>query len=135
MNNIEIKIPTDTWLCLSIIAIAFTICFICVFKFKNRDKLVANRRIIEYFPTFISTLGVLGTFWGITKGLMAFEATNLDQSIPGLLNGLKTAFFTSLAGMIGSMILSAFISRKQDEKDGGISDINQAASEISESHE
>lgn len=133
MNNIEIKIPTDTWLCLSIIAIAFTICFICVFKFKNRDKLVANRRIIEYFPTFISTLGVLGTFWGITKGLMAFEATNLDQSIPGLLNGLKTAFFTSLAGMIGSMILSAFISRKQDEKDGGISDINQAASEITQS--
>ena len=93
MNNIEIKIPTDTWLCLSIIAIAFTICFICVFKFKNRDKLVANRRIIEYFPTFISTLGVLGTFWGITKGLMAFEATNLDQSIPRSTQWLKNSLF------------------------------------------
>ena len=133
MNNIEIKIPADTWICLGIIVIAFIICFICVFKFKGSDKLVANRRIIEYFPTFISTLGVLGTFWGITKGLMAFEANNLDQSIPGLLNGLKTAFFTSLAGMIGSMVLSAFISRKQDEKDGGISDINQAAGEITKS--
>ncbi len=133
MNNIEIEIPIDTWVCLGIIIIAFIICFICVFKFKGSDKLIANRRIVEYFPTFISTLGVLGTFWGITKGLMAFEATNLDQSIPGLLNGLKTAFFTSLAGMIGSMLLSAFISRKQDEKDGGISDINQAAGEITKS--
>lgn len=133
MNDIGIKISTDTWVCLSIIVIAFIICFICVFKFKGSDKLVANRRIVEYFPTLISTLGVLGTFWGITKGLMAFEATNLDQSIPGLLNGLKTAFLTSLAGMIGSMILSAFISRKQDEKDGGISDINQAAGEITKS--
>lgn len=133
MNDMDIKIPTDTGVCLAIIAIAFVICFIYVFKFKGSDKLVANRRIVEYFPTLVSTLGVLGTFWGITKGLMAFEATNLDESIPGLLNGLKTAFFTSLAGMIGSMILSAFISRKQDEKDGGISDINQAACEITKS--
>ena len=93
----------------------------------------ANRRIIEYFPTLVSTLGVLGTFWGITKGLMAFDTSDLDQSIPGLLDGLKTAFFTSLTGMIGSMFLSAFISKKQDERDGGISDINQAAGEITKS--
>lgn len=32
--------------------------------------------------------------------------------------------------MIGSMLLSAFINRKQDEKDGGVSDINQAAGTI-----
>jgi len=50
-----------------------------------------------------------------------------------LLDGLKTAFFTSLTGMIGSMFLSAFISKKQDERDGGISDINQAAGEITKS--
>ncbi len=85
--------------------------------------------MVEFFPSLVSTLGVLGTFWGITKGLMAFDTTDLDRSIPDLLDGLKTAFFTSLAGMVGSMILSAFISRKQDEKDGGVSDINQAAGE------
>lgn len=39
----------------------------------------------------------------------------------------------SLIGMIGSMFLSAFISKKQDERDGGISDINQAAGEITKS--
>ena len=124
------KIPSSTWIWLLVIFVAFFICFILVVVYKNNNKLVANRRIVEYFPSFVSTLGVLGTFWGITIGLMDFETHDLDTSIPGLLDGLKTAFFTSLAGMIGSMILSAFINRKQDEKDGGISDINQAASEI-----
>ena len=122
--------PPITWICLAIILVAFIVCFVLVQKIKNSDKLVENRRVVEYFPTFISTLGVLGTFFGITMGLMAFDTTDLDKSIPGLLDGLKTAFFTSLAGMIGSMILSAFIGRKQDEKEGGISDINQAAGTI-----
>lgn len=126
----NLSISTDTWVCLSIIVVAFIVCLILVLKFKNSEKMEANRRIIEYFPTLVSTLGVLGTFWGITKGLMAFDTSDLDQSIPGLLDGLKTAFFTSLAGMIGSMFLSAFISKKQDERDGGISDINQAFFEV-----
>lgn len=129
----NLSISTDTWVCLSIIVVAFIVCLILVLKFKNSEKMEANRRIIEYFPTLVSTLGVLGTFWGITKGLMAFDTSDLDQSIPDLLDGLKTAFFTSLAGMIGSMFLSAFISKKQDERDGGISDINQAAGEITKS--
>lgn len=129
----NLSISTDTWVCLSIIVVAFIVCLILVLKFKNSEKMEANRRIIEYFPTLVSTLGVLGTFWGITKGLMAFDTSDLNQSIPGLLDGLKTAFFTSLAGMIGSMFLSAFISKKQDERDGGISDINQAAGEITKS--
>ncbi len=129
--NFFISTATGIWL--GIIAIVFVYCFVVVFKYKNGEKLVANRRVVEYFPTLVSTLGVLGTFWGITQGLVAFDTTDLDHSIPDLLDGLKTAFFTSLAGMIGSMVLSAFISRKQDKKDGGISDINQAAGEITKS--
>ncbi len=126
----NLSIPASTWIWLSAIVLVFFCCIGLVIYFKKKDKLLANRRIVEYFPTFVSTLGVLGTFYGITVGLLAFDTADLDKSIPGLLDGLKTAFFTSLAGMIGSMILSAFISRKQDEKDGGVSDINQAAGTI-----
>lgn len=126
----NLSIPASTWLWLAAIITVFVICLVLVIKFKKSDKLLANRRIVEYFPTFVSTLGVLGTFYGITVGLLAFDTADLDKSIPGLLDGLKTAFFTSLAGMIGSMILSAFISRKQDQNDGGVSDINQAAGTI-----
>ena len=123
----NLSVPASTWIWLGAIVAVFLICLVLVISFKRSDKLVENRRIIEYFPTLVSTLGVLGTFYGITVGLLDFDTANLDASIPALLDGLKTAFFTSLAGMVGSMVLSAFISRKQDEKDGGVSDINQAA--------
>ncbi|NMF24491.1 hypothetical protein HF837_11830 [Alistipes shahii] len=78
----------------------------------------------------ISTLGVLGTFAGITIGLLYFDTEDLDASIPILLSGLKTAFFTSLAGMIGSLFLSRQVNSALDEKDGGMSDIDMAAGQI-----
>lgn len=126
----NLSIPASTFWCLGIIIAAFVACLIFVYKFKKDDTLIKNRRLVESFPTIVSTLGVLGTFFGITMGLVAFDSTDLDNSIPGLLDGLKTAFFTSLAGMIGSMILNGIINRKQDERDGGVSDINQAAGTI-----
>jgi chromosome segregation ATPase len=81
-------------------------------------------------PSGISTLGVLGTFFGITVGLLCFDTNDLQHSIPELLSGLKTAFFTSLAGMVGSLILSRLVNRIYDEITEGISDINQAAALI-----
>lgn len=126
----NLSIPVSTWIWLAIIVGTFLACLLLVDKFKKSDTLLAHRRIIEYFPTFVSTLGVLGTFYGITVGLLHFNPQDLTNSIPDLLDGLKTAFFTSLAGMTGSMILSAIIGHKQDKKDGGVSDINQAAGTI-----
>ena len=73
-----------------------------------------NRRRYEDYPSFISTLGVFGTFFGITIGLVAFNTETLDKSIPTLLEGLKTAFFTSLLGMIGSITLTKMVNKKLD---------------------
>lgn len=48
---------TDTWICLSVIAVAFAFCFIYVFRYKNSDKLMANRRIViislHWFPHLV----------------------------------------------------------------------------------
>lgn len=120
----NISLPTSTWSWLAVMAVVFVVFIIQVFRFKKTDKLIHHRRTIEFFPTFISTLGVLGTFYGITIGLLRFNPVDLNSSIPGLLDGLKTAFFTSLAGMVGSMVLSAIISRYEDENEEGSSDIN-----------
>lgn len=94
---------------------------------QRNDKLLDHRGFIEMIPSLISTLGVLGTFAGITLGLLFFDTGNLTQSIPLLLDGLKTAFFTSLAGMIGSLLLSSKVNKIYDEKTGGVSDSTQAA--------
>lgn len=94
---------------------------------EKNNKLIEHREFIEMIPSLVSTAGVLGTFLGITLGLLFFETKDLGSSIPLLLDGLKTAFFTSLAGMVGSMFLSGKINKMFDEKMGGISDSAEAA--------
>lgn len=84
-----------------------------------------NRKWIEQLPSLISTLGVIGTFAGITIGLMEFDEKNVADSISQLLGGLKMAFFTSLLGMVGSLILSRRINRAYDKIDGG-NEMNEA---------
>jgi len=56
----------------------------------------------------IVSLGVLGTFVGITIGLLQFDAGDIKGSITPLLEGLKTAFITSGVGIFFSIVLSIF---------------------------
>ena len=62
------------------------------------------RRFTAYAPTLLTTVGILGTFVGIVIGLLDFRPTDIDNSIGRLLDGLKTAFITSLAGMFTSIV-------------------------------
>ena len=62
------------------------------------------RRFTAYAPTLLTTVGILGTFVGIVIGLLDFRPTDVDNSIGRLLDGLKTAFITSLAGMFTSIV-------------------------------
>lgn len=128
MENKELTFLT--YISVFIIILAFFISWGYIVKQNKNNKLIEKRRWIEQLPSLISTLGVLGTFLGITVGLIYFDTTDLDNSIPLLLNGLKTAFFTSLAGMMGSLILSKIVSTSFDKNDKGISDINMASVEI-----
>lgn len=60
---------------------------------------------LEHAPAVLVSLGILGTFAGIVIGLLDFDATNIRGSIEDLLEGLKTAFITSLVGMTLSIVL------------------------------
>lgn len=80
------------------------------------DQLKHKQNWLEQLPSLISTLGVIGTFLGITVGLIAFNSHDLDKSIPLFLDGLRTAFFTSLLGMIGSLILNRTLSKKLSDE-------------------
>lgn len=103
--------------CLVIASVA--IAFFVYIKQKENDHkhLLARKQWIEQMPTVVSTLGVLGTFLGITLGLLHFDTENLDASIPLLLSGLKTAFLTSLLGMVGSLFLNRVVNRAMDKAD------------------
>lgn len=123
------------WLFTSIIILLAIGVYVWINKQADNNQLANKKRWIEFLPSLISTLGVLGTFGGITLGLALFDTDHLDVSIPKLLYGLKTAFLTSLAGMIGSMILSRKVSSLYDKEDKGVSDANQAAAVIARSVE
>lgn len=62
---------------------------------------------LEHAPAVLVSLGILGTFAGIVIGLLDFNAHDIKNSIEGLLNGLRTAFITSLVGMTLSIALKA----------------------------
>lgn len=114
-----------------IIIIALFIYFLI--KTKNADEkyLSEHQRKIDAYPSIISTFGVIGTFVGITIGLIHFNVNDLNQSIPVLLGGLKTAFFTSLLGMALSLVLRhKWTDQKFDKKEGGISSTEEAIKEL-----
>lgn len=77
--------------------------------FKNYEQV--NIEDFESIPPFYNTLGILGTFIGIFVGLLFFKVKNITESIPNLLNGLKTAFSTSIVGIIISLIFSYLIKK------------------------
>lgn len=58
----------------------------------------------DSIPSVFTTFGVLGTFVGIYFGLRDFDVENITESIPSLLEGLKTAFTTSIWGISLSLV-------------------------------
>ena len=121
-----------TYISFSVIIVAFIAAWAYIIILNQKNKIIEKRRWVEQLPSVVSTLGVIGTFLGITLGLTKFDPKDISASIPTLLEGLKTAFFTSLAGMTGSLVLSRTISRIFDKKEKGLSDINLAAAQITQ---
>ena len=63
-------------------------------------------------PSLLTTMGILGTFVGISMGLTNFDPSHLGVDTSALMNasvdmlkGMKTAFYTSLVGMSASVLL------------------------------
>lgn len=96
MNGIEILLSAlDNSINVIIVLIIFILAIIdVVFKKDLKSQIVS--------------LGVLGTFIGIFMGLQDFNPENMKNSIDTILIGLKTAFFTSIAGMGTALGLSIY---------------------------
>ncbi|MEL4394697.1 hypothetical protein [Shewanella algae] len=67
-------------------------------------KQAKHSEFINYVPTLLTTLGIFGTFFGIVLGLLDFNQNDIEGSIPPLLEGLKTAFITSIFGILTSLV-------------------------------
>ena len=53
----------------------------------------------------VISVGVIGTFIGISFALLYFDTSDIAGSIDGFLSGMKTAFWTSLIGMVAALAI------------------------------
>lgn len=83
-----------------------------------------TNKVITLLPNVAVSIGILGTFVGIYLGLLEFDESNISDSIPKLLEGLKTAFATSIAGLVASIILKFAFEGKAVQEDSK-SDVQQ----------
>ena len=111
ISNLGASLITDFFIAVILLS------FLCAIIAKRAGK---SANFVHYTPTLLTSLGILGTFCGIVAGLLGFDAQDIDGSIDGLLEGMKTAFTTSLVGMSSSIIYKVMLSagvleRKGDE--------------------
>lgn len=76
-----------------------------IFAFWLLFNIFYNEKAVSFGPTILTTLGIFATFLGIALGLSEFDAKNIQASVPALLEGLKTAFWASVAGVGGALLL------------------------------
>jgi methyl-accepting chemotaxis protein len=78
--------------------------------FNPESLLVAkklNARLQATVPATLVGLGILGTFIGLSLGITNIETSSVDllqNSVSTLLSGMATAFYTSIAGMLLSIV-------------------------------
>lgn len=103
-----------TLLFIATIVVLLSYCLYLIHDARKNNTYQDKKKLISFFPSLVSTLGVLGTFIGIVIGLFYFDTSDIDSSITQLLDGLKTAFYTSIAGLLASIILNAVINNIND---------------------
>ena len=68
-----------------------------------------NATLAELIPSLLTSLGILGTFMGLSRGLSSLnfaDSTELVEGIPALLEGMRFAFGTSVAGISCSIVFN-----------------------------
>ena len=101
-------------LTISDLIIYFVMGHIIVHIIKNNK--INDKEKRNFYINLLPILGVIGTFAGICIGLADFNSNEIEKSVPLLLQGLKTAFWTSLIGTSLAVFFNVWYSFK-DKKD------------------
>jgi hypothetical protein len=64
-----------------------------------------SRRASALGPTILTTLGIFFCFAGIAWGLLDFDPNDVRSSVPHLLGGIRTSFWSSVVGIFWALTL------------------------------
>lgn len=76
----------------------------------------AHLQVAEMVPGLLTSLGILGTFIGLMRGVSGLDVTNADatmQSISQMIGGMTFAYGTSIAGLTCSILFNIFFRSAQ----------------------
>ncbi len=85
-----------------------------VTQYINEDTVIyaaGGTRLAEITPGILTSLGILGTFMGLVMGLSGLNLNAADtaallSAMEKLIGGMSTAFLTSIAGVIASILFN-----------------------------
>ncbi len=79
---------------------------------------VGNTSFSDFVSSAMTGLGILGTFIGLAIGLKSFNAETAEamtNSITPLIEGIKVAFYTSIFGVILSLVYGSIARRRYNQ--------------------
>jgi hypothetical protein len=84
-----------------------------------------SSRAVTQGPALLTMLGIAGTFLGIAIGLYYFKPANVQGSIPGLLDGIRTSVWASFTGVFFAILIKIryALAREENPVTGDKSDV------------
>ena len=119
----QIFASTTNQIAATVIAFLMLLALLGIFTPTN----VKIKNFAKQSPAILATVGIFFSFWGISIGLIALDLTDIQGSIPKLLDGLKIKFIASLMGIGASILVRIaqnFATEEFDESDGDEKIIN-----------
>lgn len=93
----------------------------------------AHFQLAEVIPGILTSLGILGTFIGLMRGLGNLDlssANNTVASIHTMISGMTFAYGTSIAGLVASLLFNIFFRASQGAATGAMDDFNQTFADV-----
>lgn len=94
---------------------------------------VGHTQLAEVVPNLLTSLGILGTFIGLMRGLSGLDlndAAKTMESIPQMIGGMTYAFTTSIAGVACSLVFNMLNRTAYGSAVRAIDDFNDAFTDL-----
>lgn len=99
-----------------------------------------STQTVKNAPSILTSFGIFGTFLGIAFGLMQFDSSDIEASVPLMIDGLGVAVWSSITGILGALsirlrfaVQSISGAKSAATTPVGAADIHQALENVNES--
>ena len=94
---------------------------------------VGHAQLADVVPSLLTSLGILGTFIGLMRGLGGLDVSDAAKtmdSIPQMIGGMTFAFMTSIAGISCSLVFNMFNRMAYGSATSAIDDFTDAFADL-----